>query len=91
MLKIKYSGMFRFVDREIITDVSKYRNASIFTVRFVFTLLRVFDPECKGPTILKMPVTNHLYTKCNIVEDLKLRNTFVINTRVVCHPIANKS
>jgi hypothetical protein len=49
MLKIEYSGMFRFVDREIITDVSKYRNASVFTVRFVFILLRVFDSECKGP------------------------------------------
>ena len=76
VLKIKYSGMFRLVDREIIKDVSKYRNAFVFMVRFVFTLLRVFDPECKGPTLLQMPVTNHQYTKRNIAEDLKLTNTF---------------
>jgi len=48
------------------------------------------DPECKGPAILKMPVTNHQSTQRNIAEDLKLTNTFVKNSRLVCHPTAIK-
>jgi hypothetical protein len=78
---MKHSGMFRLADWEIITDVSKYGNAFVFTVKFAFSLLLVFDPECKGPTILKMPVTSHQYTQRNITQDLKLTNTFL-----VCHP-----
>jgi hypothetical protein len=82
--------MFRLVDWERVTDVSKYHILFVFTVKFGFILFHVLDPECKGPTFRKMSVTSHQSTQRIIAEDLKLANTFFINLRLVRHPIAIK-
>jgi hypothetical protein len=43
----------------------------------------VLDPECKGPTFLKISVTSHQSTHRNVAEDLKLTNTVVMSPD--CH------